>query len=93
MDRIVFMRNRELAFWKKGMFFDGEVEQIIFLYENCESVFWKQRMFFGAPVPKFWWRFCENQGHENFVLASCSFKLHRLAFTWLDAMKDIREPG
>ena len=33
--------------------------------------------------------FCENQGHVNFVLVSCSFKaygkLHRVAFTWLEA--------
>lgn len=46
------------------------------------------------PVLKFWWRFCENQGCEHFVLVSCSFKanckLCRLAFTWLDVMINIR---
>ena len=35
-----------------------------------------------------------NQGGEKFVLVNFSFKayckLHRLAFTWLDAMMDIR---
>ena len=45
-----------------------------------------------ASVPKFWWWFCENQGHKNFVLVSYSFKayckLHRLAFTWPDATMD-----
>ena len=53
-------------------------------------------MFFGPPVQKFWWQFSENQGRENFVLASCSFKayckLHRLAFTWLASWKLSLEP-
>ena len=126
---IVFMRNRELAFWKKGMFFWQWVSHwsqnfgfcccvtptciiitsmpmvatyrvtvvwIFFFTQNRESVFWKQRMFLGALVRKFWWRCCQNQGRENFVLASCSFKaycqLHR-AFTWIDAKMDIRVSG
>ena len=92
MERItVFMRNRKSAFWKKGMFY-------CFFYcsicENRESIFWKKIMFFGVPVQKFWRHFCENQRLENFVLASCSFKahcqLHRLSFTWLDVMMEIR---
>ena len=33
-------------------------------------------MLLGAPVQMFWRRFCENQGRENFVLASCSFKAY-----------------
>ena len=65
--------------------------------ENSESVFWKKRMFFGVPVPRVWQRLCENHGCEDFVLASCSFKayykLHRLTFTWLDAMMDIKVSG
>ena len=68
-----------------------------FIRENRQSLFWKKVMFFSAPVQEFWRRFCENQGRENFVLTSCSFKaycqLHRLAFTRLDAMMDIRVSG
>jgi len=128
---IVFMRNYESAFWKKGMFFGGElrsyvrispgsenfgfhcwampiiiismpmfatyrvkVEQIILLVKIMNRYFEGKECFSAAPVPKFLGRFCENQGLENFALVSCSFKAyckpHRLAFTWLDAMMDIR---
>ena len=131
MERItVFMRNRESAFWKKGMFFDGDllssvrilhrtenlgfcccatpiimtsmpkfatyrvkVERII-LFVKIANQYFERKCF---SVQKFWGQFCENQRHENFVLASCSFKaycqLHRLAFTWLDAMMDTRVSG
>ena len=73
------------------------VEQIILLLKIVNQYFEKKRMFFGMPVQKFWWWFCENQGCQNFALASYFFKaycqLHRLAFTWLDVMMDIRVSG
>ena len=70
------------------------VEWIVLFVKIVNQYFEREECFWVAPVAKFWWQFCENQGHEEFVLVSCSFKayykLHRLAFTWLDAMMDIR---
>ena len=39
MERItVFMRNRESAFWKKGMFFDGELRSSVRIFHGCENL-------------------------------------------------------
>ena len=35
----------------------------------------KEKNVFGG-IPKFWRWFCEDQGHENFVLDSFSFKAY-----------------
>ena len=36
----------------------------------------EENVFRRAPVPRFWCRFCENQGHKNFVSVSCSCKAY-----------------
>ena len=70
-----------------------KVEQIILLVKIVHWYFERKECFLAVPVPKFWWWIFENQGRKKFVLVSCSFKayckLHRIAFTSLDAMKDI----
>ena len=39
MERItVFMRNRESAFWKKGMFFDGELQSSVRILHGCKNL-------------------------------------------------------
>ena len=74
-----------------------KVEQIILFGKIVNQYFRRKESFSVASVLKFWWRFCENQGRENSVLVSCSFKayskVHRLAFTWLHLIMDIRVPG
>ena len=74
-----------------------KVEQIILFVKVMNWYLEKKKVPQWHQFPRFWWRFCENQGCKNFVLVSCSFKayckLHRLAFTWLLAMMDIRVFG
>ena len=53
MERIVFMRNRESAFWKKGMFFDGEVEQIIFFAKIVNRYFENKECFLAFQFQSF----------------------------------------
>ena len=142
---IEFMRNRESAFWKKGMFFDSEfsefcenfsrkwklrfsllcdvynynvdayvcnvqVERIVLFRKSWISILKEKNVFrrhqfrsFDAGsvrikgINTLYLLVCANQGHKYFVLVSSSFKahckLHRLAFTWLQAMMDIRVSG
>ena len=74
-----------------------KVKQIILFGKIVNQYFERKESFSIVPVLKFWWRFCENQGREKSVLVSCSFKayckLHRLPFTWLHLIMDIRVPG
>ena len=73
-----------------------KVEQIILFVKITNRYFERKQCFSGHQFRSFDGG-CENQGRKNFVLASCLFKaycqLHRLAFTWLDAMMDIRVSG
>ena len=60
-------------------------KRIILFMKIVSWSFQRKECFLVVPVPKFWRWFCENQGHENFVLVTCSFKayckLHRLPFS------------
>ena len=65
-------------------------------HENCELVIWRKSVFFGSAsseVLTFLWE----SRTQNCVFVSCSFKsyckLHKLTFTWVDAMMDIRVSG
>ena len=75
------------------------VERIILFVKVVNWYFKVKYVFRCASSGLFWRQFSDNQGHVNFVhvLASWSFKayckLHRLAFTWLDPIMDIRVSG
>ena len=89
MERIVFTKNRKSAFWKKGMFCDGELQRSVKISHRSENFSFCCRampiIIIITLLPIHYFAMYGFDG--NFLRIKGSYcKLHRLAFTWLDVI-------